>query len=278
MWWPREHKRLATRLAPLPAGQEGYLRRDTSVRFVAAINNVSAALAVSADEPWVATLMGSTGPENVHTLAESSFLGAQVLRQDLAIASVPLFMLITEVMQPSRPSLALRSRRGVALPPTLRDMPARTVALSTPLFLALPSDVRNAPTDPDSAVAFMAGTLTFARDTSLAIYWESYGFAATDTVDVRLRVVREEDASIARRVGEALGVIADRSDSVTIAWREPDVRRGRVVDVASSVPVLGRAVLVNTQRLTPGQYRLVLEMQRRDGVTTRSEQGFVLRQ
>ena len=276
-WWPSEHMRLPTYIRPVPNGQEVYLRRDTTIRLVSAVDDAASALAVGPDESWVAILLGSTGPDDIRTLQELAMHGTQTLRFDLTVPPSPLFMMSTEVLLPGRARNALRARRGVVFPQTLQEMAKGSVALSTPLFLALPTDVRETPTDPDSASAFLAGTLSFSRTATLAVYWESYGFAARDTVDVRLRVVRDDDAGRIRRAGEILGVVAERRDSVSIGWREPDVRRGRVLDVASVMPVVSRGLLVNTQQLPVGVYRILLEMRRVDGATAHSEQRVILR-
>lgn len=277
-WWPAEHMRLPVTLVPLHEGQEVMLRRDSTVRFLDAVDGATSALGVSDEDAWVAVLAGSTGPDDVRTLREASHLGAATLRFDVHVPTAPRVVMSSEVLVPSVPRVALRNRRGVALPPTLRDMAAGEVALSAPMLLAVPADVSEAPTDPDSAAAFLAGTLTFARTTPLALYWESYGFAATDTVDVSLRIVRDDEAGRVRRVGEVLGLVGERRDSVVITWREPDVRRGRVVEVASLVPVLGRGLQLNVASLPAGAYRLVLEMLRGDGARARSERRFVLQE
>lgn len=275
-WWPAEHMRLPVSLLPLPQGQAAVLRRDSTVRFVNAVNDATSALRVSEDEAWVAVLAGSTGPDDVRTLRESAHLGAATLRFDVHMPAAPRLLLSTEVLVPSMPQVALRDRRGVSLPSTLGDMAPGAVALSEPMLLALPSEVVETPTDPDSAAAFLAGTLTFSRTAPLALYWESYGFAASDTVDVSMRIVRDDDAGRVRRVGEVLGLVGERRDSVLITWREPDVRRGRVVEAASSVPVLSRGLQLNVQALPAGAYRLVLELLRGDGARARSERRFVL--
>ncbi len=275
-WWPVEHMRLPVSLLPLPQGQDVMLRRDSTVRFVNAVQGATASLGVSEDEAWVAVLAGSTGPDDVYTLREAAHLGSSTLRFDVHMPSAPRMMLSTEVLVPAMPQVALRDRRGVSLPSTLQDMAPGSVALSEPMMLALPSGVAVTPTDPDSAAAFLAGTLAFARTAPLALYWESYGFAATDTVDVSLRIVRDDDAGRVRRVGEVLGLVGERRDSVLITWREPDVRRGRVVEAASSVTVLSRGLQLNVEALPAGTYRLVLELLRADGARARSERRFVL--
>jgi hypothetical protein len=54
------------------------------------------------------------------------------------------------------------------------------------------------------------------------------------------------------------------------------VRRGRVVEAASSVPVLSRGLQLNVRALPAGTYRVVLELLRGDGARARSERRFVL--
>ncbi len=45
--------RLATHILPLASGQEAYLRRDTTVRPVAAIDQAVSALAPESEAPWL---------------------------------------------------------------------------------------------------------------------------------------------------------------------------------------------------------------------------------
>lgn len=62
----------------------------------------------------------------------------------------------------------------------------------------------------------------------------------------KVEVVRDEEAGLVDRLGAVLGVTAERRDSVLIVWRGPDLRRGRMLAVASDVPVLSRVRMRST--------------------------------
>ena len=205
---------------------------------------------------YPAALIGGTSEYSMRAIAQSDVRRGDVMRLSAALSSTPI-VLSAELFVRITPAVAHRRRYGVRLPPTLAEMRPGDVALSDLLFLRLPSRATKVPDQPDEAARLMAGSLSFERTRPLAVYWESYGFAAADTVDVEVRVRRDHDISVARRIGAALGanVIVARQHQYSMARAGCATRRGAI---AAHTPVIGRSLSLEVSELPPGTYLLAI--------------------
>ena len=224
---------------------------------------------------YPAALIGGTSEYSMRAVAQSDVRRGDVMRLSAALSSTPI-VLSAELFVRITPAVAHRRRYGVRLPPALAEMRPGDVALSDLLFMRLPSRTTKVPDQPDEAARLMAGSLSFERTLPLAVYWESYGLAASDTVDVEVRVRRDHDISVARRIGAALGAVSSLRDSISIRWREPDARRGATA-IAARTPVIGRSLSLEVSELPPGTYLLAIEMRKRTRNAVRTERRFTLR-
>lgn len=284
-WWPREHAAISERLATLPNGQDAQWRRDSTILY-----------AIATDDPrtgadrrgFDATLVASTSQSDIRIVAQASVASGTPIRMSAELAPTPQMIgLEARAVPPTTrrsqsesrtapSSTWYRTRFGIKPPPALHQMSSEVLALSSPVFVSLPEGNDEAPTDPSRVLAQMAGSLTFHNAERVGVYWEAYGFPVGDTVDVRLIVARNDLSNGARRVGERLGVVAERRDSLTIAWREPNQRLSTPIATAV-MPTTSRAITLNVRDLAAGSYRLLVEMRRPDGRAARSERVFELR-
>src|SRR5205085_4704676 len=111
-----------------------------------------------------------------------------------------------------------RSRFGVKPPPPLSSMPRGDAAMSDPVILVVPANTNALPNDADAAIALMNGSTTLAAGTSsIGVYWETYGIAAGDSVEVTVSL---------RGAGSP----------VTSSWREPQPGHA-VRTLAGAMPI-----------------------------------------
>ncbi|MEP6832700.1 MAG: hypothetical protein ABJB74_04865 [Gemmatimonas sp.] len=272
-WWPQEHFYYPTRIGTLNAGQDILWRRDTSDTYQLVIDNPLQKLDPSSTAASKAMLMGGDGPTTTRVLAQSATGKGFTLRLVAELPSTPIVM-SAEVLPRTLREQALRRRYAVRPPPTLREMKNGEVAISQPLLLRMPNRTMLVPVDEPTVLRYMAGDLTFAPDEPIALYWESYGFAAGDTVDVELKFRHEDELNAAQRALGAVGVGGAR-DSVSIKWREPDPRHASVV-LTGAKPVMGRSVAVDLSALQGGSYVVSIEM-RRGGLSARSERRILVK-
>jgi hypothetical protein len=197
------------------------------------------------------------------------------LRMRAFLPATPV-VLSVEVRARTQRDPSWRRRGGIQALPPLTALAADSAALSQPIFVRLRDSSQRLVAHPDSALAAMAGTLLFRRSERLAVYWEAYGFRVGDTLDVQLRVTRDEASGALGRVGQALGLIEPVRDSIAISWREPDARRGTALPTRATASE-ARSVVLNWEALPVGPYRLYVEMRRSDGLTARAERLFTLR-
>lgn len=272
-WWPHEHMLLQSTLRPMPAGQDVVLRRDSANRFVLAIED-PLRTHVSTTAKLQAALIGGQSEGTLRLIAERDVGLGDVLRLDGAISGDPL-VVSAEVYLRAQPLSALRLRYGVRPPSTLEALPADSVALSPPVFLQLPRGSTELPMDAEAALGAMAGTLTFSREVPLAFYWESYGFTPGDTLQVTVTMRRDDDRSVARAAGAALGLVGALRDSISVRWTEPDGRH--VTVVPGTRMIVGRALSLEVSELPPGAYVLSIQLEHAVKGTARSSRRFTLR-
>jgi hypothetical protein len=154
-----------------------------------------------------------------------------------------------EVLAP-RGELSLRTRFGIMPPPTLSELKPGETGISEPVLISADESAN----DPDGALGQMLGT-TVVRTQKIGVYWETYGYAAGDSVDVAVVVARNEPLSKFRRLGMKLRIAGDINGSVAVRWSEP--RAGHESwTIPSRVPIQARAVGLDLSRLEPGHYRV----------------------
>lgn len=279
-WWPEEHfGRRAGALAPIAEYQSGMFRRGKEIEF-----------AVAADIPT--TTFSRPGIGGVRPVGEGSVALAitpspadlRVIRSDAPLDSGRVMARTLMAAQPTivglevRPlagGVAARTRFGVTPPPTLEAMGRNEIAISDPVLVRpAPSGERPA-SDPRTAVNAMLGTTVLRDMDRVGVYWETYGIAAGDSVDVSVRIDRIGSPGIFRRLGTALGV-ADRVDgSATIRWKEPQAIAATTT-VDGMVPIQGRNVTIDLSRLVPDRYSVTVSVSRAGGQLVSSTREFQL--
>ena len=262
-WWPAEHMALPAPLVPLAAGQRVLLRRDASLRLHLAIDSPLRGLDPDAAGPLRAWLIGSPIPDRFARIADTLLRPGEALR---LTGDLPAEPLVLSLEVPGRTPTEVRHvrREGLEPPVDLSMMAAADVALSDLAFLLLPERGVDVPLDPDSALALLAGTLQVAADAPLALYWESYGFAPGDTLDVEVQVARRDETGALRQLGAALGLADAKRDSVSVRWREPDPGRTTRV-LTTRVAAVSRAIALDLRNVAPGDYDVSVLMSRTDG-------------
>ncbi len=268
-WWPTEHLAFPSRIATLDEGQSFMLRRDTTVLYGVAIDDPIHML-----QPGVASLprlmlLASASPERIAMVTDTVLPFGRSLRVGGNLLPEPQVLSI-EVPGRVPREIAHRRRFGITPPPSLAQMSETDVAVSDPVFVVLPQRGATAPTDPEVMRAQMAGSLSLPRTVPFALYWESYGFAPGDTVDVEIRIARRDERGALRVLGAALGVADAQRDSISIKWREPDPGRSSQ-EIPARVPTVTRAISIDLRNLVPGTYVFLIQMARPDGTLAQGE-------
>lgn len=273
-WWPREHMRHRTGVASMPQGQLVLLRRDTAILVAIAIDSAMPERAPDPIEAPAATLLASTGPDHLRTLARVGHAADSTLRLSGYVRALP-FVLAVEIESRVPHEPWHRLRHGVRPPAALSALTEADVAVSDPVLVQLPRRGATASAHPDTMLRQMRGSLSVRRDAPVALYWESYGFAPGDSVNVEIRIARRDENGALRSIGAALGLADARRDSIRIAWQEPDPGRQSVA-LATRVPTISRAIAVDLRNLAAGSYVFAVVMSRTDGATARGERRVLI--
>jgi hypothetical protein len=273
-WWPQEFLQLKRPLAPLADGQSGFWRRDSTVRVAHVVAFPAAARAAFDSASDLAFLAGGQSPVSTQIYGFAAITRSGALRFQGTVPPGRLVLSAELVLQAPRSS-NYRNRFGAMAPSTLRDMAASERALSDPVILRLPPRGFTPVTSLDDVIAQMADGDALRANDRVALYWESYGFAVGEPLELSLQVRSAEGISVVQRLGALMGVNG-QSDGVNIRWSEP--QPARLADAEATVrAVTTHSVGLDLSPLAPGAYVVSLEIRARANQTARSERRFVIR-
>ncbi len=268
-WWATEfYRRDGGPLVPLQY-QVAFFRRQNAAVMAAAMSWDSATYSYAPPGRVVAGALVAATP----TAPLIGVRDTMLARAPHAIAAAvpPGPGLLGLEMVPRDGGPAGRSRTGVVAPPALKDLRRGDLALSDPVLVRA-TDSEGPPSSVESMLIRMLGTTNLVNPKRVGVFWELYGLAAGDTIDVALRLIRKDDATGAQRLAGALGLRRGSDDSVVVRWREP--RPGdAVAPPEGGVTVAPRGVSLDISPLGAGHYTLEVTVQRRaePPVTTRRE-------
>lgn len=273
-WWPQEHYgRDLSAIVQLLPGQSGMLRRRSTTRFVLATDLDAALLTRRAGDSVRATTFASRTASDLRSVGEFGARVGRPLVVDAALAPGPV-LLGVEIPGDLRHA-AVRSRFSADIVPPLSAL-AGSQAVSQPLLIEPPVDGIGALTA-EAAVVRMYGSTTLARGRRIGVYWEGYGFAATDTLEIALALSREDKPGIFERVTGGFGLWGAEGGRADIRWTEVPGGGRTVVRLEGNVPVQMRSVALDLRRQRAGRYRLEVSMKTPGGIAVVNERTLVLR-
>jgi hypothetical protein len=274
-WWPVEHYEPLHPLTKLVDQQTAFLRRQDSTLFAFAANLGRTDLGRKLGDSVTGVMLASTGPRAIRRLAERK-TGAQDRLTFLSALPAGPSLVSVEVPSLNDGDRGARSRFGVTPPPPLSAMTAGGVAMSDPVILVVPAGISALPNLADSAVALMNGsTLLTAGTTAIGVYWETYGIAASDTVEITVGVQRL-GAGVLERITSVIGALSSANSLVSASWTEPQPGQ-RVRYVPGSVPIQMRSVVLNISALPIGTYTLGISVQKRGVDNLGTSREFTIR-
>lgn len=266
-WWPQEHFSPARRLTQLSRGQTVSVRRQTYVDVATAVDLPKPAQR-DRDERFDVMLLSTLAPGSVDSIDQQQVQSGSVVRLRGKIASVPSILAVEAVSMFSM--LDARTRYAYSPPQPLHALAPNAIAMSDIAVLSpLTSEQLVLPTD--SLLQHLSEHMAFTPgQRRIALYWESYGTLPSDSADIVLRVVRESDAGLLRRLGVAAGVFGDPTQAMEIRWRDHEARGGTTT-LHGPVPTQMRALALDLGALKPGRYVIGISMALRDGRTSNAQ-------
>jgi hypothetical protein len=259
-WWPQEHyARDAGALVPIDEQQTAFLRRHDHLELAVATDLSRASLARGAARSARGSLVVTPGPDSMQVTTELVSLdGIAVWRASIP-ARPAIVALEVRANEPHAP--AGRVRYGVEPPLPLSVMSPGDIAISAPVLMRPAESGKLPDSDPETALATMLGTTKLRGMQRVGVYWETYGIAAGDSVDVALAVQRRDAPNALSRLGRALHLVGSPSSTVTVRWHEP--APGFVTTtVKSQEPIQARNVAIDLSRLVPDHYTLTVSVTR----------------
>jgi hypothetical protein len=267
-WWPTEHyARAAGGIIQLP-DQTVMLRRDDDV-LIATASDLRTAQRRFRSDASTPVLVRTTDPRTIERVSHQTYRNESAIVLTAMIPSKPA-IIGTELRAAERGELSARTRFGVVPPAPLSAFKPGETAISDPVLIA-PDDA--APPGPDRALQMMLGS-TRVRGAKVGVYWETYGYAAGDSVDVAVIISRHEPLSKMRRIGMFLHVAHDINGSVAVRWGEPQPGHSAWT-IPGAVPIQARSVRVDLSRIEPGHYSVQVLVGRRGGVPQTASRDFI---
>lgn len=241
-WWPSEFFRHPNgSILNIADAQIALLRRNNYASML--VGAQMPGLADSAAGPATVSLLGRApgGPLQVVDLREDARWGQGTVLT--GTITQPL-VLSLEALSGGRGVAGARYRWGVPMVPMTPN--AGECALSEPLLL------HDAPSEQtfEAVRQQVRSSTTMSRGSTTGLYWESYGFLASDSVDVQLIVESSQRSATSP---------LERERVVSMAWREPSAATA-LVPVTDHPTTLGRVMTLNLATLRRGAYRLRVTM------------------
>ena len=262
-YWPVESAdRRSGPVLDLP-DQTVLFRRDNDALLAIAMDVPQKFFAPGARVPYDAAIIAARDPTDRWVPARESIVldgkGTTVLVSPLAARA----QVVSAELAPAdgAEGLAARARRAVHPPAPLSVLQAGEIAISDPLFFR-PGEDAELPANAPGAVAKMFGSLAFS-DKRVGVFWETYGVAPGDTVNVSLRLANIDRPGLLKRIGTTIGLAESAGGEITMEWREPRLRQADGVIYAGDVPIQSRAVVLDVSRLKPGRYTIEITLTRR---------------
>lgn len=280
-WWPREHlARRAGPLAPLDEYQVGLFRRRNTIEIAVAANTPASTFALPMElgpprrvGDAAVALAITPAPGELRVVRGTAPLDVGRVMSRTAMSGQP--SIVGLEVQPLSGGIAARTRFGVTPPPVLEAMGQHEIAISDPVLVVPTPSGERPVSDPRIATNDMLGTTVLRDMDRVGVYWETYGVAAGDSVDVAVRIDRIGTPGLFRRLGTALGVAERVDGSATIRWKEPQsVAATTTMD--GVVPIQGRSVTIDLSRLVPDKYAVTVTVSRAGGQTVSSTREFDL--
>jgi hypothetical protein len=265
LWWPTEHfAHVGGPLVQLADYQLSVFRRDSVAMIGLAAPLDAADLQVARGTAASGSLVFSVTPDSFHMVAVTGSVGGSLAAHGTTAARPQVIGLEARVptTSPDRPITA-RTRFGVTPPPPLVQLAAGTIAISDLALLVVPPDTVIDGSDPDRLLPFMVGTTRLRNAGKTSIYWETYGFAADDSVTTSLQVERLDPPSRLRSLAQTVGLAGRIDDKMSVAWT--DRAANQAFPIPASAPAFGHHVSVDLSTLQFGHYRITITVTRHDG-------------
>lgn len=253
-WWPAEHYARADGPIVQLTEQTVLLRRDNDLLLATAAGVPTRRDHVTDDST---VLMRSTGVHKVEALPHQTFTSTNAIVLMARVPASPA-LIGAELRAAKRGEVSARTRLGIDPPQPLEALHAGETAISDPVLLGTDDE---SPTSVTAALHQMLGT-THVRGNKLGLYWETYGFAPGDSVDISVVLARHEQLSKMRRIGMFLHMAHDINGSVAMHWREPDLGTNGWT-IAGVLPIRARSIRLDMSRIEPGHYNVQVLVARR---------------
>jgi hypothetical protein len=276
MWWPFEHFAPLKPLVQLPDHQRAMLRRADSVLLAAAADLPLSILGRQSGQliPDIRLVVSDT-PDSARTIATRTVeSGATAVMRAMTPVRSMLAGIEFVAARPSLPGGRIRFGIGDA-PASLASFPQDSIAVSEPVLLVARAGTAPLPSAVDSALALMRGSTRLRGEKQVGVYWETYGIAADESIEVAIWIERTSRQGAFRRLGIALDLARDLNTPTSTRWTEARAGAAGTV-IAGPVTIIGRSLRLDISGLPAGDYSLDVEVRRPGSAAVRGRRAFTI--
>lgn len=258
-WWPSEHMSFRAEVRELEAPALVHLRRQNNGILVVAGDPSRSRIEVdNAANAYRATLTWSDHSERtVIRDAVRQFRAGQVALS----AEIPPIPALIELAVEGNDTLPVgRARFAVSPPPPLATLSDGKTIISD-IVLLDPEELPVETTPTLQLLRGMRANQSVLAGNSVRLYWETYGYAITDTLAVAIGIRRIDEPNALQRLAVTFQLASDPNQPVAISWRRSHVNVGLAVN-PSMVPIIPHGVVINLERLDAGNYEIVVAVRK----------------
>jgi hypothetical protein len=259
-WWPQEHFVPTAPLIQIDDDQYGLFRRENASALYYSTDLRAGPFARLAQGDVTARVVGSPAPDSVIIFLERTL----TLQSRLTLsAMLPVEPVVAGLEVQAQSGAAARSRFGLIPLAPLSQMASGNASISDIVLVDAPADDMALTSHPDSILRLMMPTTRIRPgQKKVGVYWEVYGYAASDSVEVALRIQRHTSQGVIGSLAIALNIFEDRNAPVAVTWSEPNQARNNF-ERAGKVPTVSRSVVVDVGSLPAGDYWLDIAVRKR---------------
>lgn len=258
-WWPGEHMPFRVEMRELEAPAVVHLRRQHAGILAVASDASRSRLEVhEAANAYRATLTWSDGADRA-VIRDSvrQFRAGQVAW----VAEIPPAPALIELAIEGTAGRAVgRARFAVSPPPPLATMGPGEKAISD-IVLLEPEELPVETTPTPQLLRGLRASQSVLSGNRVRLYWETYGYAPADTLEVALGIRRIDEPSALRRLAITFQLASDPNQPMAISWQRSHANVGAALN-PGGVPVIPHAVVINLERLGAGDYEIVVAVRK----------------
>lgn len=256
-WWPIEHFQRAGPVIAMDLQAAMFRRKRGPWLTIAADPRSGERLTNVMLPSYTTALVAMNGPRDT-ARSSTTPTRLEVTGGTVATLNVKpgLQVVSAEVLDMDRDSApAARARFAITAPPSLDSLAKGALDVSDAVLFMPPKTDDDLPRSAIDALERMLPSTELTSD-RVGVFFEMYGVAPNDSVEITLTVISEDQPGFLRRFGSKLGVGQATPGSFVVRWEPGQPGTTAAYSTIDGHGVATRAIILNLATLKSGKYAL----------------------